>query len=222
MPPRRLPAGAHERAHRDERAVEFGRIVNFSDAVFAIAITLLVLTLEVPDTDGDLGRQLADQIPDLLAYAISFAVLAKLWLIHHRFFGALAEFDGNLIGINLFYLSFVALVPFSSELVGDHGDKTTAVVVYAVNMVALGLISAWMRTYAVNRGLISDRALDAYALHSGAHAFVIPLVFLVSIPVAFVSPIAGTLVWPLVLILGPRATEWLGDRRQSRGVAPSE
>ena len=97
VPPRRLPAGAHERAHRDERAVEFGRIVNFSDGVFAIAITLLVLTLEVPETSGDLSRQLADQVPDLLAYAISFAVLAKLWVIHHRFFGALAEFDGNLI-----------------------------------------------------------------------------------------------------------------------------
>jgi uncharacterized membrane protein len=223
LPPRRLATGRRERGHRDERAVEFSRIVNFSDAVFAIAITLLVLTLEVPESSEDLGQELADQLPDLLAYAISFAVLAKLWVIHHRFFGGLEEFDGNLIAINLFYLAWVAIVPFSSELVGDYGDETHAVVVYAVNMAGLGLISAWMRTYAVTHRLVTEQSLDSFALHAGAAAFAMPALFLLSIPVAFLSPLAATLIWPLVFVAGPRFTEWISvKRKRDEPEAPAE
>src|ERR687892_2447499 len=77
--------------HRDEWGIEFSRIVAFSDGVFAIAITLLALAIEVPEdlpSDTTVTQMLENQSGDLIAYAISFAVVGKLWLSHHRFFSA--------------------------------------------------------------------------------------------------------------------------------------
>src|SRR5215212_2995635 len=110
--------------HRDEAEVEFNRIVAFSDGVFAIAITLLVLGLTVPPNHPDLTRLLLNNQDDFIAYAISFAVLGKYWLLHHRFFSALERFDGRLMGLNLVYLAFIALVPFSSQVLGDYSGTT--------------------------------------------------------------------------------------------------
>src|SRR3954452_20735338 len=121
--------------HRDEAEVEFNRIVAFSDGVFAIAMTLLVLGLTVPSGSEDLTHDLLDNQGDFLAYGISFAVLGRYWLSHHRFFSALERFDGRLMGLNLVYLAFIALVPFSSEVLGDYSRETGAIVVYAINMI---------------------------------------------------------------------------------------
>jgi uncharacterized membrane protein len=82
---------------REEHEVEFSRIVAFSDGVFAIAITLLVLGFEVsPGTSGqNLSSALWDQREQLLSYAISFAVIGRFWIVHHRFFGEVTAFDGS-------------------------------------------------------------------------------------------------------------------------------
>src|SRR4051794_18890164 len=99
---------------------DFGRIIAFTDGVFAVAVTLLVFTMEVPTGDHDVTRRVLEQWPDLLAYFLSFAVVARLWLAHHRFFRSLHRFDPWLLRLNLVYLSFVALIPFTSELLSDH------------------------------------------------------------------------------------------------------
>ena len=100
---------------REDSEIEFSRVVAFSDGVFAIAITLLVLALEIPAGVDDLGQALRDRGDEFFAYGLSFAVMASLWIDHHRFFGALERFDGRLMALNLLYLAFVALVPFTSE-----------------------------------------------------------------------------------------------------------
>src|SRR4051794_10699289 len=104
-PAKRFDPTAGGRArHRNEAEVEFNRIVAFSDGVFAIAITLLVLGLTVPSGVQNLTETLLDNEGDFLAYAISFAVLGRYWLAHHRFFSALERFDGVLMALKLFYL----------------------------------------------------------------------------------------------------------------------
>jgi uncharacterized membrane protein len=82
-------AKPREAKHREENEIEFSRIVAFSDGVFAIAITLLVLNLDVGEgvKDGELGTVLWNHHQDLFAYVLSFAVIGRFWLIHHRFFG---------------------------------------------------------------------------------------------------------------------------------------
>ena len=108
---------------REYAETEFNRVVAFSDGVFAIAITLLVLTLEIPGGVDDLGQELRDRAEEFFAYGLSFAVLGKFWITHHSFFGSLARFDARLMVLNLLYLAFIALVPFTSDLLGDYRTR---------------------------------------------------------------------------------------------------
>jgi TMEM175 potassium channel family protein len=101
---------------REGNEIEFSRIVAFSDGVFSIAITLLVLNLGVGKyvSSGELADALWDQRENLLAYALSFAVIGRFWLVHHRFFSEVTGFDNRLISLNIFYLAWIVLIPFSA------------------------------------------------------------------------------------------------------------
>jgi hypothetical protein len=104
----------------------FARVANLSDAVFAIAMTLLVLTLDTPATN-DLTGALVDQLPQLSAFLLGFALVANLWWQHHKLFELLGSLEGGLIGINLVLLGAVALVPFPTSLVGNAPTDRAAV-----------------------------------------------------------------------------------------------
>lgn len=96
---------------REGNEIEFSRIVAFSDGVFAIAITLLVLSLEIPEHlhHESFGEAFWDQRRDLIAYALSFAVIGRFWVVHHRFFGEVTGFDSRLLGLNIFCLAWIVL-----------------------------------------------------------------------------------------------------------------
>jgi uncharacterized membrane protein len=198
---------------REENEVEFSRIVAFSDGVFAIAITLLVLTLSVPD-HLEHGRTLTDELWDLrhalLAYAISFAVIGRYWVNHHRFFSSVTSFDGRLLGINIFYLAWVVLLPFSTDVIGNHGGEAAAVILYAVNLVGVSLVGLWMALDANAAGLSEITAEEMDALRH--KSLFVAAVFLASVPVALIVPEYAPLLW-LALFFDP------ADRRaRRRGV----
>jgi uncharacterized membrane protein len=187
---------------REENEVEFSRIVAFSDGVFAIAITLLVLNLSVPEhiRGDDLNRALWEQRQDLTAYAISFAVIGRFWIVHHRFFSSVVGFDGRLLALNLFYLGWIALFPFSAQVLGDHGGETGAIVLYAVNLSGIALVGALMAADARRAGLAKMSPREAREGQRGA--LIVAAVFLASIPVALVDPGVAPLLW-LALFLDP-------------------
>jgi len=195
---------AREAKHREENEIEFSRIVAFSDGVFAIAITLLVLNLGVGEgvEDGELGRVLWNHHQDLFAYALSFAVIGRFWLVHHRFFGEVTGFDSRLIWLNLFYLAWIVLIPFSSQVLGDYGGTTAAEVLYAGNLVGVVLSGVLLFADAQRAGL--TRTESAEAREGRRNALLIALVFAVSIPVALVNPDLAPYCW-LVLFLVPMA-----------------
>ena len=180
---------------REENEVEFSRIVAFSDGVFAIAITLLVLNLEVPERlhGADLTKVLLEQWPDLLAYAITFAVIGRFWIVHHRFFASVVGFDGRLLGLNLFYLSWVALFPFSAGVLGDHGEASGAIVLYAVNLSGITLVGAWMAADSRRAGLSQMSAAETR--EGRRRSLIVAAVFLASIPVALVDPQIAPFLW---------------------------
>ncbi len=194
-------AGGHAR-HRDEAEVEFNRIVAFSDGVFAIAITLLVLGLTVPPHKSDLRRALLNNQDDFIAYAISFAVLGRYWLAHHRFFSALERFDGRLMALNLLYLACIALVPFTSQVLGDYASHTESVVLYAINMIAVSGSFYAQLVYSSRAGLVRAEARPFERRNAGPINLVVMGVFALSIPVAFVSPLAATLMWLSIFFIG--------------------
>jgi TMEM175 potassium channel family protein len=195
-------SGRREGRRREENEVEFSRIVAFSDGVFAIAITLLVLNLGIgAGLQGDeIWQAIWDQREDFIAYAISFAVIGKFWLVHHQFFGEVRAFDGRLIALNLLYLASIVLIPFSSQVLGEYGDQTAAVVVYAVNLAACCLVGFWMSAFAHNAGFTTID--ETAAREDRIRTIYITIVFLLAIPPALVAPSLAPLFW-LALFFDP-------------------
>jgi uncharacterized membrane protein len=190
---------------RDGNEIEFSRIVAFSDGVFAIAITLLVLNLQIRShlPHDAVPEELWDQRENFIAFAISFAVIGRFWVVHHRFFAEVTAFDGRLLALNLLYLAAIVLIPFSSQVLGDYGGTAVAVILYAVNISAVVLIGLLMAVDARRAGLteVSPRAHHERRIRSAYIAGV----FLLSIPLAFVAPNIAPFVW-LVLFLDPAGT----------------
>ncbi len=187
---------------REEHEVEFSRIVAFSDGVFSIAITLLVLGLEIPDTlkHGEVAQALWDQRENLIAYAISFAVIGRFWVVHHSFFGEVKAFDGRLIALNLFYLGWIGLIPFTTKVLGEYASTTAAVIVYAANLAGVVSISLLMSRDARRAGLTKMDAMDAR--ENEARSIFIAAVFLISIGVAFIDPQIAPFIWLLLFVEG--------------------
>ena len=136
------------------------RLVAFSDGVFAIAITLLVLSLTVPTvSDKHLGKALQGLLPELFTYGLSFLVVGMFWMAHHRTFRSLVKVDRTLLWINLAVLGFVALLPFPTEILGRYGDTTLGTVVYAAAICAVGTVSVLLWWYMNHAGLnVADAA----------------------------------------------------------------
>ena len=183
-----------------ERGTDLSRIVAFVDAVFAIAITLLVLQLDVPtglDSGSELWAKLKDQAPDFFAFAISFAVLGFYWLVNHRLMRTLAEFDARLIILILFYLAFIVLIPFSSQLLGENGDLDLAVAIYTANVVLVNAGLTLILMHAERAGLEKPEYHDQLVLGRKASAFT-TLTFPLAVPLAFlVGSWALFIWWPL-------------------------
>ena len=132
-------------AHR-MRLPSTGRVEAFSDGVFAIAITLLVLDLRPPQQRGAFLHELTQEWQSYLAYLGAFLIIGTLWLTHHSLFDRIARVDGPLLAANLGVLLLASLLPFPTAVlsaafrVGDHRDQTVGIVLYAVLSVALILI----------------------------------------------------------------------------------
>ena len=121
---------------RPEAGKDRDRIVNFSDGVFAIVITLLILTIEVPDIPPasvaqELPSRLLALTPDLLSYVISFLVIAIYWQAHHSVFEPIRGYDRTLLWLNFLFLMTISFLPFPTSLLDEYGEQQLTVVIYA-------------------------------------------------------------------------------------------
>ena len=193
------------------------RIGAFTDGVFAIAITLLVLSLDVPQGDHEFTRRVLEQWPDLLSYFLSFAVVGRFWIVHHRFFATLRRFDARLVQLNMLFLAFIVLVPYTTQLLGDHADDTITAVVYAAVLGLAGLCNLAMIRHALDGGHVREEARSATEPFAGRAALGIPVVFFASIPVAFLSPHVAEAMWAALFFAWPARR-----RRLQRTVEASD
>jgi uncharacterized membrane protein len=198
---------------REESELEFGRIVAFSDGVFAIAITLLVLALQIPEGVADFSETLRDQAPDFFAFGLSFAVLAQIWYFHHRFFGTLGRYDGTLITLNFVYLALVTLVPFSSQVIGDYGDESAAAIIYALNIAGLGIGGAVMVRYAFRHSLVRTEVAELLGIEPGHGSWLVAGIFLASIPIALIDANAAEWSWLVLFLIANIVTRRVLARR---------
>ena len=138
------------------------RLEAFSDGVFAIAITLLVLTITTPDNYRHLGSELADRWPSYAAYVVSFAVIGIMLLNHHTIFGHFARVDRNLVYLNLALLATVVFIPYPTGIFGQalqrgEGERVAAVV-YSVAMTVNAVAWAALWLYGSSRRRLLDDA----------------------------------------------------------------
>jgi uncharacterized membrane protein len=205
-----LPDGTPARRYRRRsEELEFDRVAFFSDAVFAIAMTLLVVGIGIPHgRDGELGTALSGKDAEIFSFFLSFVVIGAYWLAHHRFFTRLAAVDVRFMQINMLYLAAIAFMPFPTALVGTYGAKPVTVVLYAITLGAASFLDAALFWHAQRAGLFRRRLSDE-AFRAGVIASVAPvLVFAISIPIAYVAPDWALVAWLLIFPL-----EWLIDKR---------
>lgn len=180
------------------------RLIFFSDAVFAIAITLLAIEIRLPAAEyGDnaaLLHALISLWPRYLSYVVSFLVIGSFWLAHHRMFRHIVRYDRRLLWLNLALLLGIAFVPFPTAVLGESGSAV-ATSFYALTMAATGLLSAGLWGYASNRGRLLEAPMAPHALWASRwRALTPPGVFLLSVPIAWWSSDLARFSWLLIAV----------------------
>jgi len=175
-----------------------GRLEAFSDGVFAIAITLLVLDLKVPGAhpEGGLWAALGRQWPSFLAYLVSFLVIGIIWVNHHAVFERVRAVDRAVLFVNLALLLFVSVIPFPTRLLAEHltgeaGDAQAAAAIYSASMLAMGLSYGTLWLVVTRDAGILHAHLDRAAQRAAIVRFGFGnVVYLATVGLAFLSPLA--------------------------------
>ncbi|MCW0464202.1 TMEM175 family protein [Xanthomonas sacchari] len=182
------------------------RVVFFSDAVFAIAITLLAVEIKVPGhaevaAAGGILAALHRMLPLFIGFAVSFLVTALFWKSHLQLCRHIRQFDDRLIWLNVLQLLLIGLLPFSTALYSDYFGSHEAFSVYCAHLAAIGLAGYWLHAYAVRKEGLAQRlgALQAQAMK--LRAAVSPVVFALCIPVGMVAPWLGRFGFLAVFLL---------------------
>jgi uncharacterized membrane protein len=196
--------GSRSRTSGEGRKLGFERLIFFSDAVFAIAITLLVLDLRVPNADA---FALGPLIPKFVGFGLSFYVIGQYWLSHHRLFEAVEGYDGLLLSANLWFLASIAFLPFPTSVVAEARADSAPVAFYAGSLTVVGLAMVALVLIARRPALLRPGASRGGTLHAVAAAAAAPLVFAV-IAIAAALNLHHAL-W-LFLLLVP--VGWAGER----------
>jgi uncharacterized membrane protein len=198
--------GPREERRTEDNSRSLDRILALSDGVFAIALALLVLNIEVPEIPEDLVAEelpgaLLDLWPKFLSYLLSFVVIIFYWIAHHSIFGLIEDHDRVLVWLNSLFLLCVAFLPFPTALLGEYGDQQLVVVIYAGSLAITRLLLSLVWWYVSGRPHLANIDTDPSTMRAfGIRAWVIPLIFLVSIAITFFSVTAAVYSWLLLLI----------------------
>ena len=196
----------------ERRDFQIERIILFTDAVFAIAITLLVIEIKAPeahhlDTKHQLF-QLLQMIPKFIGFMMSFGVIAIYWRSHHRVFGFVHNFTEKLIWLNMLFLFPIVLMPFSSAYLSENIYLTVPFIIYSSNVAATGLVNYIVLRYVFNskNNIVKHQPSAAFLSLFYARATTIPLFFTCCAIGAMLGlpphPIVYILLVPLLIILG--------------------
>jgi uncharacterized membrane protein len=186
-------------------SLEFERALFFSDAVFAIAITLLVIEVRLPalpehPTDADIVRAIGRIMPSIFAYVLSFATIGLYWLAHWRRYRYVVQVDERLVALNLLLLGLVAFIPFPTAMIGEYGDLGAPVIVYALSLSAAGLVGSLTWLYAWRSDLITHAIPVPYIRSAALRGFAVPLVMIASLGLLpFAGPGWVEASWLLIL-----------------------
>jgi uncharacterized membrane protein len=170
------------------------RIETLTDGVFAIFMTLLVLEITVPQLThseaiaGELLRQLLELWPVILSYAISFIILGFFWIHHHDQFHYIKRVNRVFVWITVFYLMFVAFIPFSTALLGEYYDQQISVVIYGINIAITAFWTYVQWWYAAKDHRLIDLDLDpTFITIMSRRSLIGPIIYLIAVALSFIS-----------------------------------
>lgn len=185
------------------------RMEAFSDAIFAFAMTLLVIEIKVPDVpDGvmgdELGLWIVQQLPKFSICILTFVVVGYYWLMHHRMFQIIRFHDNVILWLNLAFLLCISLIPFPTAIISEYAHETVAVVLYASFMAIANtlLLCIWLHAAEKRRFMLASYPY-ASIKRTTVLGFAALAVFLLSIPLAFVSTNLAMLSWVLIFFTQP-------------------
>jgi uncharacterized membrane protein len=189
---------------RKMKTPETERMINLTDGVFAIVMTLLVLELSIPliarsYAEIALAQRLLRMWPKYLSYVVSFIILGLFWAYHNTVFDYIKRSDSRLFWLNMSFLMFVALIPFSASLLAEYWQQQIAVVLYGLTVIVPFAIVLSAFLYAVSGGRLSDGLIDpALVKRERLSGLLIIAVFAVAIILSFTRPIVSLVLYGLV------------------------
>ena len=214
---------------------ETNRLEAFSDGVFAVAITLLVLNIRIPGLDlppdklptgSELWRTLGDEWPMLAAYVTSFATIGIMWLNHHRLFTYIKRINTVLVLLNLLLLMFIVFVPVPTALLAEYverPDQHAAAIIYSGTFVLTAICFNLLWRYASYHNRLIGKNVDSRAIEDISKQYLFgPLVYLIAFALAFVSTpatIIACFALALFFALPPRLPRSLLSNNNSTGLS---
>jgi uncharacterized membrane protein len=199
------------------------RVEGLTDALFAIVMTLLVLSIQVPDipdnlVDSELTDKIVDLWPQLFSYFLTFTILGFHWVAHHHIYSYFQFATRALIWLNFGYLMFIALLPFTTDLIGDYPRKQVAVLFYGGNLLLISLFLELQWWYGSHHARLIDPDISPHTIRSVTiRTFVSPAGFILALAVSFISTELSIVVFILVVVAHAAAHYYA--MRQARASA---
>ncbi len=185
-----------------------GMLTLFSDAVFSIAITLLAFDIRVPQLPEELiavqlNNEIYGLLPRFISFVLTFFIVGSYWISYHRTFHQIKRYDRGLISLNLLFLMFIVLLPFPNDLIGKYPMQQAAVITYAIITCLTG-VSLWLVWLHASR---KHRLIDAsfsphFIRRLNLRLLISPCLFLISIPISYLSPLASMITWFFAFPIG--------------------
>ena len=187
------------------QAISKDRVEALTDGIFAIAMTLLVLSIGVPAVPAELSPDVVlpglvlGLWPEVLACAIAFLVLISFWLGHEQLFGRVARLDRGFVNLNLITLLGIVFVPFSSALTSDYGSTPIAIWIFALNLGAIGLLYAAQLLYLARHPELLHAPISPGEARLGyARSLCSPVAALLAVLLSFPAPRLSALSYLLI------------------------
>ncbi len=208
--------------NRQVTGLNTNRLVAFSDGVFAVAITLLVLNLQVPQITSvsELVPRLGELWPKLLSYTLSFVLVGIYWVAHHNTFHYIQRSDRNLLWLNILLLMCIVFLPFPTALLGQYPEQRVSIIIYAGTLVITGLVLQLLWWYATSGRRLVDSNIDPRLVQWATRRnLMAPLLYLLAIGISVFSVPSSLVLFilvPLYYILPGRIDRHWAQRPSAR------
>jgi uncharacterized membrane protein len=196
-----------------KKEFQLERMILFSDAVFAIAITILILEIKVPElhenvSDDSILEELGKLVPKFIGFLISFFLIGQYWSVHHRIFGFVTRYDRKLLWKNLYFLLTIVIMPFTTGLYSEYTGTVmfekqlkVPMTIYAINIALTAFTNYRLWSYIANpkNNLASGIPGKAFVQMVKLRASIVPFCFILMLPIAYLIDVRYAVYMPMLI-----------------------